>query len=162
MRNWIPVLISIVLSSCGPEAVYQKMSAIHRSEWTKEIAFSHEVEMTDEIGLVDIDLEIRHAGNYPYSNLFVFLYSEFPDGKSRIDTVECLLAKPTGEWYGAGLGDLYSVSIPFRKNVRFNQQGGYTISLSHGMRQDTLRGIADIGITLYKSEVVQNLTIQPQ
>ncbi|MFT4681202.1 MAG: gliding motility-associated lipoprotein GldH [Flavobacteriales bacterium] len=162
MRSWVLVLMAMALSSCGPEAVYQKMSAIPNSEWIKEAAFSHEVDMTDETGLIDMNLEIRHVGNYPYSNLFVFLRSEFPDGKVRVDTIECLLARPTGEWYGSGLGDLYSLSIPFRKNVQFNQKGVYKMELSHGMRQDTLEGIADIGITFYQSEARQNLTSQQQ
>ena len=162
MRNWVLALMAVALTSCGPEAVYQKMSAITNSEWVKETSFSHEVDMSNESGLMDLNLEIRHAGDYPYSNLYVFLRSEFPDGKARVDTIECLLARPTGEWYGSGLGDLYSLSIPFRKNVQFNQQGVYKIELSHGMRQDTLEGITDIGITMYSSEVGQNLTSQQQ
>jgi hypothetical protein len=36
------------------------------------------------------------------------------------------------------------------------------MELSHGMRQDTLEGIADIGITFYQSEARQNLTSQQQ
>ena len=162
MRNWVLVLIAIVLVSCGPEAVYQKMNAIPDSNWSQDSTFSYEIDMTNETGLIDLNLEIRHAGNYPYANLFVFLSSEFPDRKGRVDTIECVLARPTGEWYGSGLGDLYSLSIPFRKNVQFNQEGIYTMRLSHGMRQDTLEGIADIGITLFKSAVGQNLTSQPQ
>lgn len=162
MRNWILVLMALVLASCGPEAVYQKMSAIPNSEWKKETSFSHEVDMSNESGLMDLNLEIRHAGNYPYSNLYVFLRSEFPDGKTRVDTVECPLARATGEWYGSGLGDLYTLSIPFRKNVQFNQKGVYSITLTHGMRQDTLEGITDIGITFYQSESGQNLTTQQQ
>ena len=162
MRNWILVLMAVALASCGHEAVYQKMSAIPESEWIKETSFSHEIDMSDQSGLIDMKLEIRHAGNYPYSNLYIFLKSEFPDGKARVDTIECLLARPTGEWYGSGLGDLYSLSIPFRKNVQFNQKGIYKMELSHGMRQDTLLGITDIGITFYPSESGQNLTPQQQ
>ena len=109
------------------------MNALPDSNWSQDSTFSYEIDMTNETGLIDLNLEIRHAGNYPYANLFVFLSSEFPDGKGRV-----------------------------RKNVQFNQEGIYTMRLSHGMRQDTLEGIADIGITLFKSAVGQNLTSQPQ
>lgn len=158
-KRWF-VFLTILLSACGPKVEFQGMHKIPDSGWDMNSEYSFELDMAKMKGPFDMNLEIRHAGNYPYSNLYVFLRSDFPDGGVRVDTIECLLAKPSGEWYGSGLGDLMSLSIPFRKNLKFGQEGVYNMSLSHGMRQDTLEGITDIGITLATSQ--QSLTSDQQ
>ena len=33
-----------------------------------------------------------------------FLRFKYPNGKHRIDTLECTLADKRGNWYGSGLG----------------------------------------------------------
>lgn len=148
---WVSLLLCAV-SSCGPKVVYQQVTPLPGSGWDKEHHCSYQVDMNAENKDHDILLEIRHSGNYKYANLFLFLRSEFPDGNFRTDTIECLLAEPDGRWYGSGLGDLYSLTIPFRKNVQFRQEGTYIFQLQHGMREDNLVGITDIGITLTKTE----------
>ena len=158
-KRWF-IFLTIVLSACGPRFEFQGMKPVPVYGWVKDSTFAFELEMSAGSGPFDMNVEIRHAGNYPYSNLFVFLRSDFPDGGYRIDTLDCLLAKPSGEWYGSGLGDLLSLTIPFRKNVQFNQEGTYSVSLGHGMRQDTLEGITDIGMSLYQSQ--QSLTSKAQ
>jgi len=145
-------LFAIVVSSCGPTVVYQQMEAVPNTEWAQGLAFVHNVEVIDTQQPYDMFLEIRHTGNYPYSNLFLFMRTELPDGRSRTDTIDCLLAKPSGQWYGSGLGDLYSLSIPFRKNVRFDKEGTYNFQMEHGMREEVLDGISDIGLTILNSE----------
>ena len=49
-------------------------------------------------------IDLSHTGEYPFSNIYLFVDFEFPNGKNRLDTVHITLADRTGRWYGAGLG----------------------------------------------------------
>ena len=84
----------------------------------------------------------------PYSNLFVFLTYRFPNGKSRVDTVECTLADERGRWRGSGFGDLVDQRFMLNQGVQFPLKGRYGLEVKHGMRQDPLPSVANIGLRL--------------
>ena len=70
-------------------------------------------------------------------------------------TVECLLADPSGRWYGKGLGfifsDRYQAHVLYKLNNRFPAPGRYSITLEQAMRTDELKGILDVGISVERS-----------
>jgi gliding motility-associated lipoprotein GldH len=96
-------------------------------------------------------VDIRNKGNYPYSNLWLFLSIRSPDGKQVTDTVEFTLAEASGRWKGSGLGGLYDNQILYKKSVYFPHKGYYRFSLKQGMRDNVLKGINDIGIRVEKT-----------
>ena len=118
------------------------------ASWNHDSVFVHEVELTDSLKVYDLKLELRHRADYSYANFFLFMSSTFPNGKTRQDTLECLLAEPNGRWLGDGLGDLKTVSIRYRERVSFKTPGTYRFELAHAMREGTLIGISDIGISI--------------
>ena len=96
----------------------------------------------------DVLLDVRHSQTYPYSNLYVFLTYRFPNGKSRVDTVECTLADERGRWRGSGFGDLVDQRFMLNQGVQFPLKGRYGLEVKHGMRQDPLPSVANIGLRL--------------
>ena len=61
----------------------------------------------------------------PFSNLFVFLTTTYPNGKISVDTLECILANKKGEWQGDGAGDLWDNKIPLKQNLIFPSNKKY-------------------------------------
>src|SRR5690606_7877128 len=95
------------------------------NEWHAADKAVFEVEISDTNTLNNISLMIRHADAYPYSNVFLFVTSRYPDGKVTRDTMEVMLSNDKGEWQGSGAGDIFDLKVPVKKNIRFPRSGKY-------------------------------------
>jgi gliding motility-associated lipoprotein GldH len=80
--------------------------------------------------------------------LYLFLQTRFPNGNVSRDTLEIVLANAEGKWLGKGWGDIREDHVLLRKQLRFPLGGTYAFSVWQAMRQDTLKGIQDIGIQI--------------
>lgn len=141
-------IMLLLLAACDTGALYHSSSEIEGNVWERTDARRFEVPVTDTVGSYDIYVEVRNAGSYPFSNIFLFIDTEMPSGLVRRDTVECLLADPTGQWMGEGLGDIWDNSILYRPATRFPKQGTYTFTIGHGMRNEKLPMIMDVGLAI--------------
>lgn len=144
-------ITALLLSACNKNVVYSKYHTFKNNEWFAKDKAVFEVDMTDTQSLHNILLKVRHADSYPYSNLFLFVTTKYPDGKVLTDTMEIVLATQKGEWQGSGAGDIFDLEVPVKKNVRFVLPGKYEFSFEQGMRIDPLPLIMDFGFEIEKS-----------
>ncbi len=147
------VLLTVFVTSCNKKAVVEDYLSLRNAEWNQDTALVFDINIPDPKKLYDLSFTVRNVGNYAYSNLWIFVVITPPSGKELSDTVELTLAKPSGEWLGSGLGDLYDRKYPYKKTIFFPEIGKYTISVRQGMRTKTgiLTGIHDFGIVLEKA-----------
>lgn len=143
---------TLIFTSCGNEVVFSKYHTFDNNEWLAKDKVSFDLEITDTKNLNNILFKVRHADAYPYSNLFLFVTTSYPDGKVLTDTMEIMLANTKGEWMGSGAGDIFDFEIPVKKNVRFPLAGKYKFEFVHGMREDPLPFIMDLGFEIEKSK----------
>jgi gliding motility-associated lipoprotein GldH len=146
----ILVIASLMFTGCNKNVVYTKYITFENNEWYAKNKAVFEVDMSDNQSLHNISLMIRHADSYPYSNVFLFVTSKYPDGKVMKDTMEIILANSKGEWQGSGAGDIFDFKIPIKKNVKFPLTGKYTFEFEQGMRTDPLPLIMDFGFEIEK------------
>lgn len=147
------LIVTIVVTyACSNGVVYSKYQNLQNNEWFAKNKLTYETEITDGNSLHDISLLIRHGDSYPYSNLFLFLTTTYPDGKTTTDTLECILANGKGEWQGNGAGDIFDAVIPLKKSVRFPLTGKYSFTFEQAMRTDPLPMIMDFGMEIKKSK----------
>lgn len=152
INKYIIIFIcSILLSACNKNIVYSKYITFKDNEWFAKDKAVFDVEITDNANLNDISLMIRHADSYPFSNIFLFVTTKYPDGKILTDTMEVVLANNKGEWQGSGAGDIFDLTVPIKKNVKFPQTGKYQFIFEQGMRQDPLQMMMDFGFEIKKS-----------
>jgi gliding motility-associated lipoprotein GldH len=146
----------MLFASCADHVVYQADVPIPDGKWHRDLKPEFTFEVTDTVSQHDLYIDLRHTGDYPFSDLFVFLDFTGPGGKNMRDTVECLLADPTGRWYGKGTGFIFSdrihAKVLYKLRNRFPAAGRYTIRLEQAMRTEELEGILDVGISLEKSQ----------
>jgi gliding motility-associated lipoprotein GldH len=121
---------------------------VDESGWHSEEAINFEWEVTDTLQAYDFYVDLRHNQDYPFSNLYLFLEFNFPNGKIARDTLGCDLADERGQWYGSGFGNLVDHRIGFRQETTFPLKGSYRMTLRHAMRTDPLPGITDVGFRL--------------
>ena len=138
----------VLIYSCKPKSIYEKNIDIPDGVWNMDNILSFETEINDTINSYSIFINLRHTSLYPYSNIFLFINTTAPSGASIRDTFECRLANEKGHWYGDGLGDIWDVNIPFKKNVRFPMPGIYRFEIEQAMRKKNLPFILDCGLSI--------------
>ena len=146
------VVMFFLLSSCNKDVVFSKYQTFKNEEWFAKDKAVFEMDIVDTQSLHNIFLMVRHAESYPYNNLFLFVTTQYPDGKVLTDTMEVVLANSKGEWQGSGVGDIYDFKVPVKKNVRFALAGKYKFSFEQGMRVDPLPFILHFGFEIEKSK----------
>lgn len=154
-RKIIPLTLLIAVltlfgAGCQQPVVYEEHLPVPSEGWPQDQKLTFQAEITDTASLHELYLDVRNTTAYPYRNLFLFLDIRFPEGTILRDTLEATLAERSGEWTGKGFGAIKTNRFLFRDQVWFPQQGTYTFVIQHGMRQQQLEGIADIGIRIQR------------
>lgn len=141
----------ILFSSCDPKRFYEKNKDFKNADWSYNDKPEFFVTIKDTSDMYNILFNIRHTGNYKYSNLFI-LFSILPPGDTiETQRYEFRLANPDGEWLGSsGLGDIYSNRIPMIDSVRFPKPGIYKFIIEQNMRDNPLSSIEDVGLRIEK------------
>jgi len=62
------------------------------------------------------------------------------------------LANEKGKWLGSGIGDIYEIQIPYKKNVRFPYPGKYSFTFEQAMRIEELSFVYDVGLRIEKAK----------
>jgi gliding motility-associated lipoprotein GldH len=148
IKNNLLVFILLLIVSCSNLEDFSEKTTIKGASWPIKDKCRFEYNVNDTVASKDIFINLRHTGMYKYSNIYFFVTTLAPNGKSLTDTVEFTLADKRGKWAGSGIGDLYDVELAYKRNVRFGQQGRYILYIQHGMRDQQLEDITDVGISI--------------
>lgn len=154
MNNWtrlLWLLVILVFTSCDSTVIYEQNQAIDNATWKASEKVQFEFEMKDTTTLHNFYINLRNGENYPFSNIYVFVEMEFPNGKKSIDTVECYLADPTGKWIGSGTGSIYDNRFLYQHGKQFPLSGRYKVNIQQGMRVEELTGIYDVGFRVART-----------
>ncbi|MDR0395502.1 MAG: gliding motility lipoprotein GldH [Tannerella sp.] len=147
----IPIIIaSCFCFSCGRDTVYNRFQPIRDKAWDKQSEYYFKFEIKDCTIPYHLKIQVRNSDLYPYQNLWLLCKQEQPDSTFVTDTLECLLADDFGKWLGNGI-TLYQSEFSLRNHYYFPDTGTYTLNLRHGMRDDLLKGIEDIGLLIEKN-----------
>lgn len=139
------------MMACDSTRLFEENKKIEKNEWDQSSSLIFHVPVTDTVTDYNVYINVRNAGFYRFSNLYLFINTGFPGGQIQRDTLECVLASPDGRWLGEGLGDIWDNRILFKNNIHFPQTGEYTFELIQAMRINPLPGIMDAGIRIEKS-----------
>ncbi|HRP61285.1 MAG TPA: gliding motility lipoprotein GldH, partial [Vicingus sp.] len=144
-------LVAFVLVSCDSNKVFDQYIEVENANWKKENVAKFSVNIDDTTNAHNLYINIRNRGDYAYSNLYLFVKIEGPDGNFSVDTVNCTLADKSGKWLGKGIGDLFDYNVPYIGGFKFAKAGTYNFSLEQAMRvENGLEGISDVGLRIEK------------
>ena len=145
------LLLIVSVVSCNPDLVYERNQRIPGNEWSRYYISVFEVEITDTVAAHNLHINMRNTGEYPLSNLFLFISATSPGGSYNRDTIELILAGPSGKWTGRGFGSVWQNRFPYRQYVRFPERGIYKFEIEQAMRIEELPGILDVGLRVEKA-----------
>lgn len=145
-------LLLLILSGCDNKRVFEENQEVVKGLWNARQPLVFQATITDTVSPHNVFLNLRNAGTYPFSNIFLFINTTLPGGQLDRDTVEIMLANPEGKWLGKGLGDIWDNQILFKQQVRFPRAGEYRFEITQAMRLDPLPGIMDGGIRIERAQ----------
>ena len=135
------------LTSCGKNTVYSEFQPVQHKLWDKNNEYFFNFEITDVSVPYNVSLQLRNNDMYPYQNIWLLFEESQPTKITTKDTIEFMLADDFGKWKGNGI-TLYQNRIPVKNHYIFPDTGKYTINIRHGMRDDKLKGIENIGVNI--------------
>jgi gliding motility-associated lipoprotein GldH len=146
----VVIMVIFLISSCDDHAVYDKNISLPEFSWNFQDTLSFHVNIADTSHAHNIYLNIRNSESYQYSNIFLFVSTYAPTGHFLKDTFEIKLADKSGKWFGRGVGNVFSLQVPYKRKIKFPYKGIYLFEIQHAMWNKNLKGIADVGLRVEK------------
>ena len=105
--SWLLLaLVSLLLvTNCDSNAIYDEYKSVPK-EWHKDSIASFNFKAPDTLNNYNLYVNLRNNNDYQFSNLFLIVELNYPNGKAIIDTLEYKMAKPNGELLGSGFSDI--------------------------------------------------------
>ena len=141
-RMIIPLMAAWLIAGCSSEVVSTAHRDLPEAGWDVTDTIVLPIEVNDTAMTYDLAITLRHTDKYPYQNIWFFMQTA--DG--RRDTVLAMLADDRGQWLTTRAGRYYSGYVVAERNVRFDSTGIQEVRIVHGMRDERLQGVADVGI----------------
>jgi len=146
----LAALIILAFSSCDSNLIYTDEVTMPDMKWNLFNNPEFSFHVADTTKNTNVFFIIRTGSQYPFSNIFLFVTTFSPDGKSITDTLEYEIADEKGNWLGKGFGDIHELKLPYKQNVFFPLKGTYRFWIQHGMRAGDLKGVYDVGLRVEK------------
>lgn len=140
----------LLLLSCNSNVIYTDSFVLAEKTWRLLDIPAFKIPITDTLNSNNVFFTIRTGSSYPFRNIYLFVTTMSPDGKSITDTLQYNLADEKGKWYGKGFGDIHELKLPYKSNVYFPLKGTYQFKIQHGMRIEDLTGVYDFGLRIEK------------
>lgn len=150
-KSLLIAITSLLLVSCQGDIVYTAFNTLPHVGWEVDSNLCYQPIITDSTADYQMLLTIRHTDAYPYQNLWLFVDVQKDSIHITRDTIECNMANERGEWLGGGLS-IRELPLLYHNNYRFDNSGAYQISITQGMRNDTLIGITEVGVKIIRNE----------
>ena len=147
-----PIILTVMVLllhtlSCDSGMIYDRYEPTDQGMWSWKDAMEFKVDISDTLSMHNIFLQVRHTVEYPLSNLYMFVHVKGPGGQHLTDTINMVLALPSGEWTGKGNGNIRELMLLYRKQTQFSIPGTYVFTLEQAMRKPELP-VCDLGIRI--------------
>ena len=140
---------SLLLVACQRNVSFTSFQSIPSHSWDMDSVVVFHPIVADSIGDYQMLISIRHTDRYAYQNLWMFVDVKQDSVLLRRDTIEAQMANARGEWYGKGLSE-HTLPIIYLENITL-PKGEYTVGIQQGMREESLRGVSNVGLKLIKN-----------
>ncbi len=144
--------IVFLLFNCGNHSLVNESMNVDENSWDVNQKLKIDINIDDTSSTYNFYINVRNTADYKYSNFFLFIKTTFPDGKTAIDTLECILADISGKWIGKGNDKIKDNRILFKKDAIFPAKGKYVFEIEHAMRDKIISGIKSVGLQIEKNK----------
>lgn len=153
------VILGLGLVSCDSNRVFDEYQTVP-NQWHKDSIIEFKVTPPDATNAYNLFVNLRNTSAYKYSNLFLIVEMNYPNGKIMKDTIEYQMTKANGAFLGTGFSDVKENKLWYKGHEKafvFDESGDYLIKIQHAMREngkvdgvENLQGITDVGFRIEK------------
>ena len=147
---YLSALILTTASCTDPHFFFEK-GELPSDGWRFADTLSYNFMIEDTTDRYDIQLYIDHSPEYNYQNLYLQIFTQFPDGKQLDQTLSVDLADNKGGWYGDCSGSTCNLQVVLQQNAIFNQIGSHTLKITQYMRHEPIEGVDAVSLVLDQS-----------
>jgi gliding motility-associated lipoprotein GldH len=157
----LSVALCFMITSCDSKAAFDVYKSVPE-QWHKDSIASFNFKAPDTTSNYDLYVQLRNTNDYKFSNLFLIVELNYPNGKAVKDTLEYKMAAPNGELLGSGFSDVKENKLwyrGFKTPFQFEEEGDYIVKIQHAMRNNgdvdgilNLEGITDIGFRVEQAQ----------
>ncbi len=143
------IIISL-LTACTNNTAFKEYKKFDDISWNRFdiLEFEFPVEKKEP---VDFYLALRHHTNFPYSFVDVNITIFTPDGEIRSREYRFRLKNTDLKWKGDGMGELWDIEFPIRKEMLFNKNGICKVEIENKMHKVETPGIIEVGLIVRKA-----------
>ena len=109
---WILIFASLAFS-CQQNNSFDRYMSIPNG-WDKQEIVSYEFVAPDILKPYNLFVNLRTTTDYKFSNIFLVVELNYPHGKVTKDTLEYIMAKPSGELLGSGFTSVKQHKLWFK------------------------------------------------
>ncbi|MFK7781196.1 gliding motility lipoprotein GldH [Psychroserpens sp.] len=159
-KHYFVVLMVLMVVSCDSNHVFDQYKSVP-NQWHKDSVISFGITAPDTINNYNLFVNLRNTNDYKYSNLFLVVELDYPNGKTIKDTLEYRMTAPDGSFLGSGFTDVKENKLwykGFNEPYVFSEVGEYKVKVQHAMRKNgqvngvmNLEGITDIGFRIERN-----------
>ncbi|WP_040279667.1 gliding motility lipoprotein GldH [Psychroserpens damuponensis] len=161
-KYWIGcILIVLSFLSCDSNRVFDEYQSVSGA-WDKDQIIAFKMSPPDTTNAYNLYVNLRNTEDYKYSNLFLIVELNYPNGKAIKDTLTYKMANPDGTFLGTGFTDVKENKLWYKgydEPFVFDEPGEYTVNIQQAMREngsingiDKLEGITDVGFRIEHSQ----------
>lgn len=148
----LSTLLIFLMFSCSRDKVFEKHIKMENLVWNRFNELSFDVPIKDTSVNYDFYVAIRHHTDMPFPRIKINFYMSTPDGETRSLDKMIDLKDKDGKLLGDGLGELWDMVEPVRKDFHFNKTGTCKVELSSRMSNVDLPGILEVGLIVRTSK----------
>ena len=160
MQNkiWFVTVMCMMLAACDSGQVYDEYRSIDGG-WDKNDIVEFKIIPPDTVNPYNLFINLRNTSDYKYSNLFLIVEMNHPNGKVKKDTLEYKMTNPDGSFLGSGFTDIKENKLWYKEDEVFSESGEYSIRIGQAMREtgqvngvEILEGIIDVGFRIERPQ----------
>jgi gliding motility-associated lipoprotein GldH len=157
-NSFLLFFVAFGFISCDKSQVFDEYHTFEDG-WKKNSIINFTFNQEVSKNPYNLFINIRDNDDYEFSNLFLIVKLEHPDGLTKIDTLEYQMANPDGSLLGEGFSDIKESKLWYKEKMMFPKKGKYKLSIQQAVRQtgkvkgvEKLDGITEIGFRIESLE----------
>jgi gliding motility-associated lipoprotein GldH len=142
------VIAVLMLAACGSQPLFEDTYDFRDHSWGSGESPAFTFVANDTVTPYNFVVTLRTTPDYEYSNLWVFMYTQNPNGTQRKDTLNFPLAEPSGKWIGKNTGSVIEHELLIGFNRSFPESGEYLIRFEQAIPDPEVKHVLDLGLRI--------------
>lgn len=149
---WLLISVaSCCMVACGPDYIYQRTQDVPNSgHWAYQDTLNFQFTITDTVSRYNFYLDIEHSDTFAFQNIYLNLYTRFPDGHRLTKLRSFDIFDTQGAAVGDCSGERCTLRMVLQENAFFRETGDYVLTAGQNTRRNPLPGVYSVALALEK------------